>query len=397
MSRTALLFAIALSFRTGWTLLAPTLDPLLAANPLLGDAAGYDRMARYILEGRGYVEINGRASAFWPPLYPLFLAAVHGLFGHSLLIPRLLQALLGSLLPVAVYLAARRISGDRVAWIAALGLALYPYLIYFGAWLIAEALFFALFGLLLWIAVRLRDSGRDREAILFGVLLGLCALTKPAILFQLPFLALWFFLGLTRRRARAAALAALALAATLTPWTIRNALVFERFVPISTNAGYTLYGANNPDAFGGHAEDFPLRLWDLSETAEQDVYLRQAAAWIRAHPDAFARLAVRKVRRLFLPLSIASSPGAFPIPGAALIHVLYFVFLALAAAGLFLSLARWRDYLLFYAPVAGVLSSAIVFYGDARYLLPAAPSLCLFAALSVITIHDRARGRAVID
>ncbi|MBX9602153.1 MAG: glycosyltransferase family 39 protein [Bryobacteraceae bacterium] len=397
MSRTALLFAIALGIRAGWTLLAPVLDPLLAGNPLLGDAAGYDRMARYLLDGRGYVESNGRPSAFWPPLYPLFLAAVYGVFGHSLLIPRLLQALLGALLPMAVYASARPFTGDRVAWIAALGLAFYPYLIYFGAWLIAEALFFALFGLLLGTAARLRDGGRDRDALLLGGFLGLCALAKPAVLFQIPFLALWLGLGLPSRQGRAAALAALALAACLAPWTVRNALVFERFVPVSTNAGYTFYGANNPDAFGGHAEDFPPRHWELSETAEQDAYLRAATAWIADHPGEFARLAVRKLRRLFLPLSVASSPHEFPLPGAALIHAVYFAFLALAAAGLLLSLARWRDYLLFYAPLAGVVTSAVVFYGDARYLLPAAPSLCLFAALAIITIHDRARARAVID
>jgi hypothetical protein len=78
-----------------------------------------------------------------------------------------------------------------------------------------------------------------RRAALWGVLGGFCALVNPVIGFawaistSLP--------GMRQRVWSRLAIALLAAAVTVAPWTIRNYLVFGRLIPIKSNLPYELY------------------------------------------------------------------------------------------------------------------------------------------------------------
>ncbi|MBC7261092.1 MAG: hypothetical protein H5T63_03680, partial [Chloroflexi bacterium] len=41
------------------------------------DAAAYDRIAQNLLAGYGFASTPGQPTAFWPPLYPFFLAGLY--------------------------------------------------------------------------------------------------------------------------------------------------------------------------------------------------------------------------------------------------------------------------------------------------------------------------------
>lgn len=394
------IFLLALALRLVYALLAPQVDPFLKADPLHGDAASYDRIARNLLAGYGFASSPGQPTAFWPPLYPLFLAVLYRLFGYHLLWARLAQAILGAIAVAATAEAANIVLGRRVALLTALGMALYPHLIYFGAWLIAEALYMALLGLSLWVAASLQRQPRRSGFVALGVLLGLGALAKPAGLMLLPLVALWVWIAPPARtwrdRLLACLLVLLAAAAVITPWTVRNYLVFHAWVPISTNGGYTFYGANNADAFGGHREGFPPPLKGLSEPQAERAYYRLGMEWIVHHPSDFARLTLRKLARLFSPLSVASYEHDYPLPMAGLVKGGYTAFLLLAFAGSVLLWQRWREVAIFSALIIRVLMGAAIFYGDARYTLPMVPSLVLFASAAFVWMHDRCYARQVV-
>ena len=98
--------------------------------PLPGtyDQVTYDALAQSLLAGRGYSFTRdwwpatpaNAPTAHWSFLYPLYLAAVYGLFGHHPLIARLIQAIVsGILLPLLVFRIGRRIFGARVGLTAA--------------------------------------------------------------------------------------------------------------------------------------------------------------------------------------------------------------------------------------------------------------------------------------
>ena len=110
-----IILALALAVRLSWALLAPSLDPFLKQSPLLGDAASYDRIAKSLLAGTGFTERPPEPSVFWPPLYPALLCLIYSVAGYHLEIARIVQAFLGTAVPVSFFLAALQPFGRRVA------------------------------------------------------------------------------------------------------------------------------------------------------------------------------------------------------------------------------------------------------------------------------------------
>lgn len=390
---------LMLIVRLVWALLAPALDPFLQQSPLLGDAASYDRIAKSILAGTGFTERPPQPSAFWPPLYPAFLSLIYSVAGHHLQVARIVQAFLGVAAPMSFYLIALRPFGRRVAWLSALGLIFYPYLIYFNTWLIAESLFMALMPLgMLVLSTLPYKPGLARTAAA-GLIFGLAALAKPFMLFVMPFIALWLLLAYPQpvsRRVVTVVTLAIAMLLTILPWSARNYQVYGQVVLISTNGGYTFLGANNPNAWGGHDEGYPPAIPGLNDAQMEDAYYAEAFAWIRDNPEDFARLAVIKYRRLLSPLSVASFREDYRLPGSSIVYAVYTTFLLIALIGAIKAWPKWKQIGYLYAPIVGVFVSAGLFYGDVRYTLPMAPSLVIFAAIIIDGIWSTLIGRRTL-
>jgi hypothetical protein len=142
--------------------------------------------------------------------------------------------------------------------VAAALAAFYPDLVWFATRFWSETLFIVL----LWWAIertlRADLSGSRRTAAVAGVLWALATLTRELALYLVPLAALWMLrpraeaprgrlhAWLRPPRARAALVATLVLACVLTivPWTVRNAIVFRAFIPVSTMGGLNLWQGN---------------------------------------------------------------------------------------------------------------------------------------------------------
>ena len=101
--------------------------------------------------------------------------------------------------------------------------------------------------MLLWWAmerlVAADDEGSARTALASGLLWGAAVLTRETVLYFLPVAALWLA---WRRKggARRAAWLLAAAALVVVPWTVRNWLVFDAFVPVSTSGALNLWQGN---------------------------------------------------------------------------------------------------------------------------------------------------------
>jgi 4-amino-4-deoxy-L-arabinose transferase-like glycosyltransferase len=81
----------------------------------------YDRVARNLATGVGYVFSEGKPTAYQPPAHPLFLAGIYHLINDSLLAGRLGNAFLGAAtVLMTYYLARRNFSHGEAVWGAAL-------------------------------------------------------------------------------------------------------------------------------------------------------------------------------------------------------------------------------------------------------------------------------------
>jgi hypothetical protein len=124
------------------------------------------------------------------------------------------------------------------------------------------------------------DASRSvRVAAVAGVLFGLAALTRELALYLAPIAALWLLRPASgwrpspRALGRAAALL-LTVVACVAPWTLRNAIVFKAFIPVSTMGGLNLWQGNTVTL--NH-----LQIYEITDQIQgpvaQDRYCRRMA------------------------------------------------------------------------------------------------------------------------
>jgi hypothetical protein len=211
------------------------------------DARAYFSLAKSLYEDQTYGGPSFRDADDWSPGAPLMYAGVYYLTGGVRDgAARLLLALLGTAAIVIAYLLGRRIDGRPAGLLAAGGVAVYPSFIHTNGALLSEpvALFFLPAAVLafLWAA----DRRSPWAWVLPGALLGITALIRPEYLFVGAAFAVLALILVARRSGwrpgfAAGGLLALAFVLPLVPWMVRNFVVLDRLVPVSTGSGKALY------------------------------------------------------------------------------------------------------------------------------------------------------------
>jgi 4-amino-4-deoxy-L-arabinose transferase-like glycosyltransferase len=300
---------------------------------------------------------------------------------------KLAQVLLGALLVPAVGRVAGAAFGARARVIAAALTAFYPDLVWFSTHFWSETLFLVA---LWWSFERLVAAERDASraaALLAGLLFGLAILTRETALYFAPFAALWLARGsATGRIGRGAAFLAAAVL-TVVPWTYRNYVAYDAFVPVSTAGGLNLWQGN-------------------AALTREEVYALYAAVPGRIEKYRFAQreglkaIAARQPAWVFEKLA-SELPTFFEVDSLALAHlrreaygpVSRPVYAAAAAVlmgsyllvllGFVAGLARaplGRVACLLLAFLAYYTLLHVATHGFARYRLPAMPVCFAFAA-----------------
>jgi hypothetical protein len=273
------LIILALILALGFGLRAyRVVEPLPAPGD---DSRAYYALSKALYEEGSYGGPNFDDSSDWSPGAPLIYAAsFYATGGAREGTARIVELLLGLAAIVVVYLLGRRINCPPAGLIAAFGVAVYPPFIHSTGALFSEpAAIFTLPAAILaflWAS----DSGpaagradpvaaalphvlgrrfaapsamgdpRHRATrarwLVPGLLLGITAMIRPEyLLVGIAFVAIaairaggW---GGWRPGLAAGALLAVGLLLPIMPWTVRNAVVLDRVVPISTGGGKALY------------------------------------------------------------------------------------------------------------------------------------------------------------
>jgi 4-amino-4-deoxy-L-arabinose transferase-like glycosyltransferase len=215
------------------------------------DAVAYGRIAESLEEGQGFTagDAATQPSSNYSPGLPLLLDGLYRASGgvHERL-ARIVLALLGALSVLLTYLIGRRLSGPVAGLIGAAAVAIYPALLEYQGMFMGEPLAATLLSAavlsMLW-AAEVDNSHPSARWLVPGVLLGALALVRP------EYLGVAFLLGLVvlargsrdewRRSLAQAAILLAGVVLVVAPWTIRNAIALERFVPISTGGGQVLF------------------------------------------------------------------------------------------------------------------------------------------------------------
>jgi hypothetical protein len=321
---------------------------------------------------------------FYPPGYPYFVGAFYALGG--LVAVKWAQVVVGALLVPAVGRVGRTVFSPRVGLAAAALAAVYPELVWFCAHFWSETLFVTLLWWGFERALAADASGRWPHAVAAGVLWGAASLTRETPLAFVPFVAVWMLSSRAPGgRTRAAAFVT---AATLTvaPWTWRNWVAFDAFVPVSTFGAHALWQGNTTLT----REEFSRRT-DAVEGAVPQFRLAREQGWeaIRARQPLWLIEKVgSEMPALWAPASYVGflvDDGAYgstaPVMRVAA-HVSVAAYLAVLAAALpglaVLRLDRGPALLVLFAACS--LALHVITFGDVRFRLPLMPLLFLAAA-----------------
>jgi 4-amino-4-deoxy-L-arabinose transferase-like glycosyltransferase len=232
-------FVLAIAARLAFVAAATgSFDP---AN-LRSDPFDYHDYAVHLADQGRFVDGTGHL-ALRMPGYPAFLALLYLAFGHGSLWPvAIAQSLLGAFACLALFAVARKLYGEPWGLLCGIAAALSYDLIAPSGRILSESLASPL--VCFFFAAWFLPSRRPYLwAALSGAVLGALVLTRPEFG---PFAAAFFLLA--PRWAKApmwrpghAALGLGVLAVALSPWIVRNAIVFRRFVPGCLDGPISLY------------------------------------------------------------------------------------------------------------------------------------------------------------
>ena len=407
------ILAVALTLRLVFVLATPGYTPR-------HDDRHYDRLACSIVvagqyplrpagadrESCGSMPAGANVpTAFRPPGYPVLLAGVH-VASDPLPVSRwtrgrLFNALLGTLAVGLVGLIAMRIWDRRVALVAMAVMAVDLPLILVGGSLMSETMFVALVLGSVLAALRSVTAGRPVAwAAGTGMLIGLATLTRPtALVLAIPLGVA--VAGRSPRRPAAALVLVVAMALTIAPWTIRNAVQMHAFIPVSDFTGSWVAGTYNDQARAdkehpGSSQTFVAGEFDdlegVPEVRRQRELTRRGLEYAADHPGYVAQVVLHNTMRLF-NLEGASwwrrqgRTMSLPVWAANAAAYAFYVLALLALAGALTPAARRAPAWFWSAPI--LLFASVIFAGSAlRYRAPIEPFLALLAALALT-----ARGR----
>jgi 4-amino-4-deoxy-L-arabinose transferase-like glycosyltransferase len=388
----------------------PGADSLVAYQG--NDSLAYGQIAEELYRTGHYGTPAMDHPTDWSPGAPLLYAGVYYLTGgvHPDA-ARAAVALLGALMVLLVYLIGRRLGGPVVGLIAATLAAIYPTFIDNNEQFVSEPI--AAFTLAACVLGFLWASDRARSAwawIVPGLFLGATALTRPEYLIFAFLLGLLVLVKSWRARGvrigfASAALFVCAFAVVLAPWTIRNFIVLDRFVPVTTGGGKALFVATYLPGDGRqirtkrhlieiytgnhHVTDEQVARTQMSDlldgvakkypNLERDASLAKIGRenfrkYVTEQPGAYARMVASKMWNVW-------RRGSGPTMRAGGWVAFHYALLALALVGLaVLAIRRRWEALVLAVLIGGITVLGGLLLAVPRRNVPLIPLVCALAA-----------------
>jgi len=293
----------------------------------------------------------------------------------------------------------------------------------------AESLYVSLVAIILLGAYRAHDDPKPARFVALGGAIGLATLTRAeglllGIVVCVPLVLL--LRGLTSRERIARVGIALGVAvAVVAPWTIRNAVRFHAFVPVSNNVATLVDGANCDATYSGPQlglwretfsefgnaarslpqsqacfEGFDIADPHFDEAKAASAHTHAGAGYARHHLASIPKVAAARVLRtwgLYAPRqqinfeSLEGRPRAWQIAGT----LMYWVLAPLAIAGAVVLRRRRRPLWPLVATAVTVTIVAASTYGQQRFRIAAEPAILVLAAVTLVEVGRLTTGQTV--
>ena len=376
------------------------------------DSESYDRWARAIAGG----ELARGRPFYQAPLYAYFLAALHSVSGGDLLLPRVVNAILGTVHVGLVMHLGRRTFGTRVGLLAAALVALHGTFLFEEGKVMKTTLGVTLATATLVLLVEGRRRGGTGWWAAAGLAGALATLVRENFLLFLLAVAAWLAWRTRDRGGRPALALAAGLIVGLAPATLHNLSYEAELIPVTSQAGQNFYTGVHPgNPHGGYlVPDFVRRSprfeeKDFAAEAERRAgreltpgetsryWLEEGLRVVGEDPARFAGLFFRKLGLLYHDFEIPDDEDVrffrryapvlrLPLPGFGVLAVLGLLGLVLA-----LRERNAPPELTIFLVVYSL--SVALFFVFSRYRLPLVAPLAVLGAHAAVTLGEEFRAR----
>ncbi len=280
-----------------------------------GDSPGYMLLAKNLVE-HGNFSLS-ETSPYTPsnmrtPGYPLFLALIYFIF-NSFIPAIFLGALISAFAAPLIYLIAREIFSEKIAFAAGILTAIEPLGLFLGVSILTEGIFTPVLFLSIFYFIRYLKGADASNLWYSATLLGVATLIRPIMFYFWPLIIL-FIIYKAKDSWHLAIKRTLIFAATffivLSPWLVRNKISVNNW-QVAGLQGYVFF----IDHYGavlrylgeaGPLSDMQVKAWALAGpdkilTSEgSDILFKAAVSGIKEHKLAYANVYARSLISFFI-------------------------------------------------------------------------------------------------
>jgi 4-amino-4-deoxy-L-arabinose transferase-like glycosyltransferase len=307
-----LLFLIVLSLglRLGYL---SEMSKTLFLTHLRLDEQFHDIWAKSIASGN----FIGDRIFFRAPLYAYWLGLNFAVFGHSYIIPRIIQHILGTASVVLLYFLARRLFDKKVALLSSLLMATYSAIIYQEDKFLFESILLIQLLVFFTLLYSIKEQPTFNKWFGTGILWGLICITRPILLPYFIILCIIIFVWYRKLFPWKKTLLwvggiSIGITLIIIPITIRNYILSGDVVLIASQGGINFYLGNNfaADGFSATMPGAPGNRWekrDIEDPVRQEIghppsysevdrfWYKQGVHFITSQPWDYIKLTFKKL------------------------------------------------------------------------------------------------------
>ncbi|MGC9031652.1 MAG: ArnT family glycosyltransferase [Minisyncoccia bacterium] len=283
----------------------------------------WDELGWKLATGKGYWVANPyfkggpKFYAWRSPGFPLFLALIYKIFGHSYFAAKVGLALLSSLTVILIFFLGKILVDEKTGILSSIIYSIYPASIFWTGYLCPVTLeIFLMLGFVLFLYIGEKTKNWIHFGI-SGIFLGLGVLTRSLFFVFFPLLLIYFFIKEKKPLMMKYSTVIFIIGfLVILPWIIRNYKIFHRFLITSTEGGIVSYIANNqnslnePSGYWNPPFEFFEKYKGMNEIEINKALYRETVNFIISNPGIYIKLVLdRFIRYWRLYPHTFSGPG----------------------------------------------------------------------------------------
>lgn len=171
----------------------------------------------------------------------------------------------------------------------------------------------------------------------------------------------------------------------MSPWIVRNYIIYKEFIPLSTPGGFTFFRGNNSLANGGISDT--AWSWEDAGIQKNKEYFKMGIEYLKNNPKRIPNLFIRKVLVHWAPFE----------NGFKLFNAFYAFVLLFGSIGILFFRKKVVSENILLLILLSTTLAAIITYGEPRYRYPYEPYLIIFSALTFSEMIRKIRWKFIDD